>query len=95
MKKIILTALLSTTFAAAQPLFFVHPMDFDNTEAANYSVDYFINHQPDHSESDQHAAFEALSYGKNRASMDQAIQTACDINQQCDYVSIQALYVEP
>lgn len=98
MKKIIMTALLGATFtlATAQPVFFVHPMDFDNTEAVNYSVDYFVKNECQNTDqSAQLVAFEALSHGKDRAAMDKAIQTVCDAgSEQCNYIAIQKEYIK-
>ena len=94
MKKIIMTVLFSATFtfATAEPTFFVHPMDFDNTEAINYSVNYFVNEELTNVDvKAQLTAFEALSHEKNRDIMNEAIKAACDSNQ-CDYVSIQTQY---
>lgn len=98
MKKIIMTALLGATFtlATAQPVFFVHPMDFDNTEAINYSVDYFVKNECQNTDKvAQLTAFESLSHGKDRAAMDKAIKNACDASsEQCNYVAIQTEYLK-
>ncbi|GAA5099381.1 hypothetical protein [Wohlfahrtiimonas larvae] len=98
MKKIIMTALLGATFslATAQPIFFVHPMDFDNTEAINYSLNYFVKNECQNTDqAAQLTAFESLSHGKDRAAMDKAIKSVCDSgSEQCDYVTIQTEYLK-
>lgn len=98
MKKIIMTALLGATFtlATAQPVFFVHPMDFDNTEAINYSLDYFVKNECQNTDQTaQLTAFESLSHGKDRVAMDKAIQNVCDTgSEQCNYIAIQKEYIK-
>ena len=98
MKKIIITALLGATFtlATAQPVFFVHPMDFDNTEAINYSVNYFVKEELKSVDADaQLVAFESLSHGKDRAAMDKVIKNLCNSSaEQCNYIDIQTEYLK-
>lgn len=98
MKKIIMTALLGATFtfATAQPVFFVHPMSFDNTEAINYSLDYFVKNECQNTDQmAQLTAFESLSHGKDRAAMDKVIKKLCDSGtEQCNYVDIQTEYLK-
>ncbi len=98
MKKIIITTLLGTVFslAAAQPVFFVHPMDFDNTEAINYSVNYFVKEELKNVDANaQLTAFESLSHGKDRAAMDKVIKNLCDSgSEQCNYITIQTEYLK-
>lgn len=98
MKKMIMTILLGATctLATAQPVFFVHPMDYDNTEAINYSINYFIKSElknPDTTA--QLTAFESLSHAKDRATMDQVINQLCTQDaKHCNYVEIQKEYLQ-
>ncbi len=98
MKKIIMTALLGATFtlATAQSVFFVHPMDFDNTEALHYSVNYFVKEElKNTNHAAQLAAFEALSHETNRSAMDNAIQNlSSSDSEQYNYISIQTEYLK-